>query len=79
MEHSRQVTNEVLRERQRQREDHGYDPLWDDRRGGADYLAGLGAQYAVVGMAAGDRRKMVQAAALLIAAIEAMDRERNGS
>lgn len=69
------VVDEVLDERLRQL-DEGFTPEYDDRRGGATYLAALAAQYLTRAIASRDRKRLVQAAAVVVAAIEAHDVER---
>jgi hypothetical protein len=68
------VLAEVATERKRQRQDHGFDATYDDLSGGADRLAAMAARYAQDGLTYRRRDRLVQAAALAVAAVEAMDR-----
>lgn len=69
---------EVATERRAQIRD-GFDMTHDLQHGGSTYLATLASQYVVRAMDIGrpDRRRdrFIQAAAILLAAVEALDRE----
>lgn len=69
------LLTEVYTERRRQYED-GFDPEYDDRRGGADYLASTVQRYPLEYLRTHERKRLVQAAAVAIAALQAHDRSR---
>ena len=65
---------ELADERRRQLTVEGFDVAWDDRNGGSDYCATLAAEYLNRYLRDGDRARLVQAGALVLAALYQLDR-----
>lgn len=68
------LSRELLKERDRQITDEGYTDAHDDEEHGSGGLVALAGQYATDYLARGDRRRLVQAGALVLAALAAHDR-----
>lgn len=70
----RRHATELVDERRRQLTVEGFAPAWDDRNGGSDYCATLASEYLSRFLQTRDRRRLVQAGALVLAALYQLDR-----